>query len=153
MRVTTAVMVLALSLATGCSGAAPNGAPTVVAPTGTGPVSLPDRPAAITAVEVSSTAPAATEGSVPATAGATHLSPGGPWRLVASAPGIQSPGLVYELMPRLWVFLPSEQDLAHGVVWTFHERDREVIEDWLRAMVVYYRGVTVDPMQIGRAHV
>lgn len=81
--------------------------------------------------------------------GATRLSPDGPWRLVDSAPGVDGHGLVYELMPGLWAFLPYEQDLAQGIVWTFHERDRELVEDWLRAMTVYFRATTSYPMTFG----
>lgn len=72
----------------------------------------------------------------------------GPWRRVAGAPGIDTPGLFYELMPELWAYLPVVEDIDQGIGWTFQERDREVIEAYLQARLVYYRAVTQDPMDL-----
>jgi hypothetical protein len=72
----------------------------------------------------------------------------GPWRRVAGAPGIETPGLFYELMPQLWAYLPVVEDIDQGITWTFRERDREVIEAYLQARLVYYRAVTQDPMDL-----
>ena len=146
MRVTkplsVAVVVMVL---VGCSD---GHRPSAVTIDSSAPATLPLARPVATSSTSSSVATSTTVGvDVVVPEGATMLSADGPWRLVPSAPGIESPGLVYELMPELWVFLPSQSDFAHGVVWTFHERDRVVIEAWLRAMVVYFRGVTADPMQ------
>ncbi len=80
---------------------------------------------------------------------AIGLSPGGPWTRVDSAPGVSTPGLFYELMPELWVYLPVEEDIAHGITWTFTEADRPVIEAYLQARLVYFRAVTSDPIDLG----
>lgn len=77
--------------------------------------------------------------------GAPVLSPDGPWTLVASAPGINSVGLVYELMPKLWVFLPTQEDRPNGYFWTFNELDRPAIEGYLKAMLTRYRSTDSVP--------
>lgn len=146
--VTVAAVVASVCMVAGVAGCTGDGTPAPgadpVAPTTALPASLPST-APDDVSPAGDTVPDPSRAS--SADGVTRLSPDGPWRLVDSAPGIESPGSVYELMPGLWVFLPSERDLDHGVVWTFHERDRELIEDWLRAMVVYHRGVTADPMR------
>lgn len=81
--------------------------------------------------------------------GAIALSADGPWRLVDSAPGITTPGLVYELMPGLWVYLPTVEDIPHGITWVLNEDDRPVIEAYLMAQLTYYRSITVRPMDLG----
>lgn len=73
------------------------------------------------------------------------LSPDGPWKLVDSAPGVEGVGLVYELMPKLWVFLPTEVDLERGYLWTFNEQDRPVIEAYLLAILTRYRSTDSVP--------
>ena len=88
--------------------------------------------------------------SVPATTapGAIGLSAGGPWTLVDSAPGITTPGLVYELMPKLWVYLPVTEDLSQGITWTFNEDDRPIIEAYLQARLVYFKAITSNPIDL-----
>lgn len=82
---------------------------------------------------------AASTSAPPSTAVPTvTLSPDGPWTRVDSAPGITTAGLVYELMPKLWVYLPTEIDLEHGITWTFNETDRPVIEAYLQAQRAYF---------------
>ena len=71
------------------------------------------------------------------------LSADGPWTLVDSAPGVTTPGLVYELMPGLWVYLPVVEDIPNGITWTLNEEDRPIIEAYLQARLVYYLAVTV----------
>ena len=83
-------------------------------------------------------------GSLPE--GEIGLSPDGPWRLVDSAPGITTPGLVYELMPKLWVYLPVEEDIEQGILWTLTEEDLPIIEAYLQARLVFYRAITSRPM-------
>ncbi len=78
--------------------------------------------------------------------GVVGLSADGPWTLVDSAPGITTPGLVYELMPGLWVYLPVVEDIANGITWTLNEEDRPIIEAYLQATLVYYAAVTASPM-------
>jgi len=79
---------------------------------------------------------------------AVLLSPDGPWTRVDSAPGVDTPGLFYELMPKLWVYLPTKEDLDHGITWTFTEPDRPVIEAYLRARLVYFESITSKPMDL-----
>lgn len=72
----------------------------------------------------------------------------GPWHRVDGAPGIDTPGLFYELMPGLTAYLPVVEDIERGVLWTLRERDREIIEAYLQARLVYYRAVTQDPIDL-----
>lgn len=77
--------------------------------------------------------------------GSPMLSPDGPWTLVGSAPGINSVGLIYELMPKLWVFLPTQEDRPNGYYWTFNEMDRPAIEGYIKALLTRYRSVDSVP--------
>ena len=79
-------------------------------------------------------------------AGALALSADGPWKLVDSAPGITTPGLVYELMPGLWAYLPTVEDIPNGITWVLNKDDLPVIEAYLMARLTYYRAVTSHPM-------
>ena len=124
---------------------------------------LPTPPATVT---VASTTPAVTEApatsaaptSVVATTtsstttvaatvapGVVGLSPDGPWHLVDSAPGITTPGLVYELMPKLWAFIQVEETDASTYSWTLNEADRPIIEAYLQAQLTYGQAATSDP--------
>lgn len=103
------------------------------------------------AVTTAATSAVATSTTVADTAGSTTsatavptvaLSPDGPWTRVDSAPGVDTPGLFYELMPKLWVYLPTVEDLEHGITWVFTEPDRPVIEAYLRAQLTYYEAAT-----------
>lgn len=80
--------------------------------------------------------------------GEIGLSPDGPWRLVDSAPGITTPGLVYELMPKLWVYLPVEEDIEQGILWTLTEEDLPIIEAYLQARLVRYRATMQVPVDL-----
>ena len=99
------------------------------------------------AVTSATTSAVATSTTVADIAGATTsstavptvtLSPDGPWTRVDSAPGVDTPGLFYELMPKLWVYLPTVEDLDHGITWVLTEPDRPVIEAYLNAQLTYY---------------
>jgi hypothetical protein len=96
----------------------------------------------------SSSTSVATTVSVTTVAGAIGLSPDGPWRLVDSAPGITTPGLVYELMPKLWVYLPVTEDIANGITWTLNEPDRPLIEAYLQARLVFFRVTETNPFDL-----
>lgn len=76
------------------------------------------------------------------------LSPDGPWRRVSGAPGIDTPGLFYELMPKLYVYLPTVEDIDRGITWTLGIDDVPIIEAYLQALLVYYRAITVNPMEL-----
>ena len=94
-------------------------------------------------VETSTTAPATT--TVPAGVG---LSPEGPWHLVDSAPGVTAPGLIYELMPKLWAFIQLEETDASTYPWTLTEADRPIIEAYLQAQLTYYQAITSNPINL-----
>lgn len=101
---------------------------------------------------VSSGGPASTVSpTVTAPQGAVTLSPEGPWRLVESAPGVEAPGLVYELMPGLWAWIPVEEDLEAGIGWHLTEADVPVIEAYLQAQLVYFDAITSDPIDLSAA--
>ena len=97
----------------------------------------------------STTAPASTTTTTASTVvPGVALSDDGPWTRVDGAPGITTPGLFYELMPKLWVYLPTTEDIPHGITWTFTEKDRPIIEAYLQAQLVYYRAITTKPMNL-----
>ncbi|MEN9823967.1 MAG: hypothetical protein RLZ04_2393, partial [Actinomycetota bacterium] len=83
--------------------------------------------------------------TVTAPPGVATLAADGPWRLVESAPGVEEPGLVYELMPGLWAWLPVEEDLDAGIGWHLTEADVPVIEAYLQARLVYFEAATSRP--------
>jgi hypothetical protein len=144
-RILPTLMITVGAFVAGC-GSGGSGAPATVPPT-----SVPPAPTSVSTTEGATipTVPSSTTVATdPATTlpGTVGLSPDGPWRLVDSAPGITTPGLVYELMPKLWVYLPTQEDLAHGITWTFTEADREIIEAYLQARLVYFQAVTSRPM-------
>jgi hypothetical protein len=82
-----------------------------------------------------------------------QLSPDGPWRR-RLAPGITTPGLVYELMPGLWVWLPTEEDIPNGITWVLNEADLPIIEAYLQARLVtssdHHRSDQPRPAGMGR---
>ena len=97
------------------------------------------------------TTEASAASTVPATTvddGAIGLSPDGPWRRVDSAPGVTLPGLVYELMPGLWVWLPIEEDIPNGITWVLNDNDLPIIEAYLQARLVYFTAITSDPIDL-----
>ncbi|MDO8392721.1 MAG: hypothetical protein Q7V57_19770 [Actinomycetota bacterium] len=108
-------------------------------------VSTASVPASTTTVasEASTTTVAAT---VPD--GAVSLAADGPWTLVDSAPGVTDPGLVYLLMPGLWVYLPIEEDIEHGITWVLNDDDVPVIEAYLMARLTYFTAITTDPIDL-----
>ena len=112
-------------------------------------------PSTAVATTVTESAPASSSGTSAAAtvvattvAGTIGLSPDGPWRLVDSAPGITTPGLVYELMPKLWVYLPVTEDIANGITWTLNEPDRPLIEAYLHARLVFFRVTETNPFDL-----
>lgn len=80
--------------------------------------------------------------------GTLGLSPDGPWRQVDSAPGVTTPGLFYELMPKLWVYLPLEEDIPNGITWVLNEADLPIIEAYLQARLVYFTAITTNPIDL-----
>ncbi|MCY7299636.1 MAG: hypothetical protein LH616_10540 [Ilumatobacteraceae bacterium] len=143
-------MVLTIALV-GCSGngradgmlptAPPTTAPTVTTSVATTTTVLPSTTVAAT----STVAPAAT--TVVAGVG---LSPDGPWRLVDSAPGVTTPGLVYELMPKLWAFIQLEETDTSTYPWTLNDADQPIIEAYLQAQLTYYQAATSDPIDFNQ---
>jgi hypothetical protein len=67
---------------------------------------------------------------------------------VDSAPGVTTPGLVYELMPKLWAFLPTEESDDDGNLYVPSPADIPIIEAYLQAVLVYYRAITVRPIDL-----
>ena len=98
--------------------------------------------------EPSTTAPGSLVPTTVPGGGAVALSEGGPWTRVDSAPGVTTPGLVYELMPKLWVFLPTEEDPDDGSLFVPSPDDIPIIEAYLRAMLVYYRSIVQNPIDL-----
>ncbi len=80
--------------------------------------------------------------------GFVGLSADGPWKLVDSAPGVDTPGLVYELMPKLWAFLPTEQVPDNGNLFVPQPQDIPIIEAYLRAKLVYFRAINQTPIDL-----
>ncbi|MBI4933350.1 MAG: hypothetical protein HY828_05695 [Actinobacteria bacterium] len=122
---------------------------------GGGTADLSTIPTTVLPSSVASTAAPTTVADSPSSTVAVTTAPGtiglsadGPWRQVDSAPGITTPGLVYELMPKLWVYLPITEDVPNGITWTFNETDRPLIEAYLQARLVYFAAVTTSPMDL-----
>ncbi len=77
-----------------------------------------------------------------------RLSPDGPWHLVRSAPGVESRGLVYELLPDLWAYLPLQEDVGNGVTWTLTKADVPLVEAYLQARRVFYLATEANPFRL-----
>ena len=138
-----AVLVLLTCALTACSSgdnAAPDRLDTL-APSDTLPV------ARTTTTSSSTTSNTATPVTAPA--GTIALSADGPWKLVDSAPGVTAPGLVYELMPGLWAYLPTVEDIPNGITWVLNKDDLPVIEAYLMARLTYFKAITSKPMDLG----
>lgn len=135
-----AVLLAACALTACDSGG--NAAPPTL---GTAPPAV-SMPPTTTAPPPTTTAASAAPASLPP--GTVELSPDGPWRRVDSAPGITQPGLTYELMEGLWVWLPTVEDLPNGINWVLNEEDLPVIEAYLQARLVYFQAITSDPIDL-----
>lgn len=134
-----AVLLAACALTACDSGG--NAAPPTL---GTAPPAV-SMPPTTTAPPPTTTAASAAPASLPP--GTVELSPDGPWRRVDSAPGITQPGLTYELMEGLWVWLPTVEDLPNGINWVLNEEDLPVIEAYLQARLVFYEAIAAEPME------
>ena len=148
---TSAAIVLALAIA-GCSDDGGSGDGTLPTAPSTSTISVAGTTAPpttsvvpVTTVAATTTTVAAETTTVPAGVG---LSADGPWRLVDSAPGITTPGLVYELMPKLWAFIQLEETETSDYPWTLNESDRPIIEAYLQAQLTYYTAVTSSPINL-----
>ena len=155
MRSTRSTILVLAAAFVGLMGCDSGGSadPDTIVPASSQPSTLPTSASSSTS---STTEPSTTmvdtttvAGSLPG--GEIGLSPDGPWRLVDSAPGITTPGLVYELMPKLWVYLPVEEDIEQGILWTLNEEDLPIIEAYLQARLVFYRAITARPMTFDSA--
>ncbi len=138
-NVTRAALALACVLAACDSGG--NAAPDTLSTT----------PVTASLPATTTTSPPETTGSVvPVTGqpGEIQLSPDGPWTRVDSAPGVTQPGLVYLLMPGVWVWLPTVEDIPNGVTWVLNEDDLPVIEAYLQARIVFFRATSQDPIDL-----
>lgn len=97
------------------------------------------------------TSPPETTGSVVPVTGAPgeiELSPDGPWTRVDSAPGVTKPGITYLLMPGVWVWLPTVEDIPNGITWVLNPDDLPVIEAYLQARIVFFRATSQDPIDL-----
>ncbi len=143
VTITIALAVTAAACSDGSTQLAtipPTSAPSASLP----PVTIAD-PTTTTEVATSTSAAVATT-VLPSNV--VGLSEGGPWKLVDSAPGITSPGLVYELMPKLWAFLPTEESTDDGNLFVPTPADIPIIEAYLQASLVYFRAVTQRPIDL-----
>ena len=139
---------------TGCSSGDGEGAvPTLptAPPAPTAPPPTASAPAATSSTAgptlPETTAPAAPT-TVPIAVPVVGLSPDGPWRLVDSAPGVAAPGLVYELMPKLWAVIQVEETDESTYPWTLNEADRPIIEAYLQAQLTFYTAITSNPIDL-----
>ncbi|MEI7547977.1 MAG: hypothetical protein WCK21_07965, partial [Actinomycetota bacterium] len=62
--------------------------------------------------------------------------------------GVTQPGLSYQLMPGLWVYLPVKEDIPKGMTWVLNEKDRPIIEAYLMARLTYFQAITSDPINV-----
>lgn len=92
-----------------------------------------------------------TDGTMPPAVvddGVARLSADGPWVLVDSVPGITSPGLAYQLLPKLWAFLPTEPNPEDGSLLVPSPADIPIIEAYLKARLVFYRATSQRPIDL-----
>ncbi len=169
VRTWCAVALVALALV-GCSSSgtsldtvppldttAPTAAPTsgsTAAPTTVAATAPATSPAPATVVTDPTTTVASSATADVATTvvddGVARLSDDGPWTLVDSAPGVTTPGLIYELMPKLWVFLPTEElPDDDSSLFVPSPEDIPIIEAYLRATATYFRAVSHRPIDLG----
>ncbi len=122
--------------------------PTV--PATSAPASTSSSTPGVASTVVASSTAAASSTVVPVSVppGAVGLSPDGPWRLVDSAPGVTTPGLVYELMPKLWAVIQVEETEQSTYSWTLNDADRPIIEAYLQAQLTYFTAVTSNPINL-----
>ncbi len=122
--------------------------PTV--PATSAPASTSSSTSSVASTVVASSTAAASSTVVPVSVppGAVGLSPDGPWRLVDSAPGVTTPGLVYELMPKLWAVIQVEETEQSTYSWTLNDADRPIIEAYLQAKLTYFTAVTSNPINL-----
>jgi hypothetical protein len=67
-------------------------------------------------------------------------------------PGVSTAGLFYELLPRVWVYLPVQEDLTHNILWTLRDEDLAVVEGYLRAQATRLHpgaGMVLRPQVLG----
>lgn len=115
------------------------------------PDTLSTSPVTASLPATTTTSPPETTGSVvptTSTPGGIELSADGPWTRVDSAPGVTKPGLVYLLMPGVWVWLPTVEDIPNGITWVLNEEDLPVIEAYLQARLVFFRATGQDPIDL-----
>lgn len=101
-----------------------------------------------TLVPTASTAAPAAPATGTAPSSGDGLTLDGPWRPVDGITGVDTPGLFYELLPGVTAYLPLDEDIPAGIVWTLAARDVPIIEAYLQARSVYYRTVSVDPIDL-----
>lgn len=65
---------------------------------------------------------------------------------VDSAPGVDSPGEVVELMDNVWLFIPSEPDPEDANVIPPLPEDADIITAYARAQKAYHEQASMNPM-------
>lgn len=156
-------VVVGLVVAAGCSGS--DGAePPVTAPVPTAPPTdvpvdpttstLESTPSTDDPIEATSTTAAESPTSTePEESTTTAANPDGflPADLgtpVDSAPGVNSPGEVVELMEMVWLYVPTEADPDDANVVVPLAEDAPIIEAYGRAMAALYGQVTQNPIPV-----
>jgi hypothetical protein len=51
-------------------------------------------------------------------------------------------------MPKLWVYLPTKEDIPNGIIWTLRAPDVPIIEAYLHARLVYFQAITANPIDV-----
>ena len=154
-------VVLGLMVAAGCSGLGGAGPP-VTAPVPTAPPSdvpvdpttstLESTPPTDDTVETTSTTAAESPTSTePEESTTTTAEPGGflPADLgtpVDSAPGIDSPGEIVEMIDNVWIFIPAEEDPDDANVIPPLPEDAEIIAAYAEAQAAYHEQASMIPM-------
>ncbi len=159
MRQRTREVALSLAAASivvaGCSGStetaetAPTPGTNVVESTTTGSLSeSTDATAVTTSVETDPPTTPAIETTAPEVTGAPDepFLTDVPGRLVDSAPNVNSPGEIYELMPKLWLFIPSEPDPNDPNVIQPSPEDAEILAAYARYRAALYQDSTQNPL-------
>ena len=147
IRCTGRIVIAACLLMGACSG---DDAPTVTAPVPTAPDSTAAPVTTETTSSTSTTSSTATstaatvaDSTAPSTTGAPLVIGG---TVVDSAPGVNSPGEIRELMPKMWVFIPSAPDPADIHVQPPLPEDIEIIAAYVEERTALAELITQNPV-------
>lgn len=154
MRLSRPAVIAACLVLVACDS---NNSPRITAPVPTAPTIVPATTTSVTASTAPTTSSTSTSASTatststvatavdstsPSTTGVPGVIGG---TVVDSAPGVNSPGEIRELLPKLWVFIPSAPDPADIHVQVPLPADIEIIAAYVEERTALYELITQRP--------